>query len=266
METGAVGPRDGTPGSAPVLVGGVGQLYQGDLDLGRRAADRLEAEDLGPGVVVEELHYGAVAVAQRLEDLEPRALVLVGAVERGREPGSVARRRVRAEVDPAEAQGAVRESITGYVDLDLVCEVAAGMECLPSRTVAIEVEPVSTEPSEELTPEGEEALEEAVARVRTEVRRVPVLELGDRVRARLEEHPLEPTRGTRILEDLLAALATVDEEGRWGATFALAERLRMCIAAGEEGEGMEAEDWVLWWGLIEELERQRRADATDETP
>ena len=63
-----------------ILVGGVGELYQGDLDLGRRAVERLGTEDLGPGVLVEELHYGAVAVAQRLEDLRPDLLILIGAV------------------------------------------------------------------------------------------------------------------------------------------------------------------------------------------
>ncbi|MEJ7744110.1 MAG: hypothetical protein WKF73_17155 [Nocardioidaceae bacterium] len=56
--------------------------------------ERLQAEDLGPGVLVEELHYGAVAVAQRLEDLRPDALVLVSAVRRGRPPGTVERRRL----------------------------------------------------------------------------------------------------------------------------------------------------------------------------
>ena len=65
-----------------VLVGGVSELFQGDLDLGRLAVARLLDEDLGPGVLVEDLHYGAVAVAQRLEEVRPDTLVLVGAVRR----------------------------------------------------------------------------------------------------------------------------------------------------------------------------------------
>ncbi|MBA3798713.1 MAG: hypothetical protein H0X18_06375, partial [Geodermatophilaceae bacterium] len=86
------------PAPVAVLVGGVSELFQHDLDLGRLAVERLQDEDLGQGVVVEELHYGAVAVAQRLEDLRPAALVLISAVRRGRPPGTVQRRRV----DPPE--------------------------------------------------------------------------------------------------------------------------------------------------------------------
>ena len=79
-----------------ILVGGVGQLYQGDLDLGRRAVERLRQEHLAAGVLVEDLHYGAVAVAQRLRDVAPDALVVVGAEVHGRTPGTVERRRVRS--------------------------------------------------------------------------------------------------------------------------------------------------------------------------
>lgn len=147
-----------------VLIGGVSQLYQGDLDLGRRAADRLSREDLGRGVVVEDLHYGAVAVAQRLEELSPDALILVGAAERGRPPGTVERRCIRDPKRPAAAfQQAVGDAVTGYVTIDLVVEVAAGLELLPALTVAVEVEPASTAPSEELSPEGKLGLDAALA-------------------------------------------------------------------------------------------------------
>ncbi|MDQ4071511.1 MAG: hypothetical protein M3088_01365, partial [Actinomycetota bacterium] len=143
-----------------VLVGGVYQLYQGDLDLGRVAVGRLSQAGLGPGVYVEELSYGAVAVAQRLEDLRPGALVLVGAAERGRAPGTVERRRHEPlDLRPEQAQVAVGEAVVGYVSLDLLLEVASGLGALPKRTVAIEAEPVSLEPSEELSPPAEAALE-----------------------------------------------------------------------------------------------------------
>ena len=154
----------------PILVGGVAELWQGDLDLGRRAVETLAAEELGPDVVVEELSYGAVAVAQRLEDLRPRALVLVGAAERGRPPGSVERRQPRTALPPAEAQLAVGDAVTGYVSIDLLVQVAQALGALPADTVAIEVEPASVEPSELLTREAEAGLAEALELVRREVR------------------------------------------------------------------------------------------------
>ncbi|MGI8645919.1 MAG: hypothetical protein ACR2JD_06340, partial [Nocardioides sp.] len=115
------------PAPAPValLVGGVSELYQRDLDLGRLAIERLQAEELGPGVLVEELHYGAVAVAQRLEDLRPAALLLISAVRRGRAPGAVERRRLEPpRLAPSDVQSAVGDAVTGYVHPDLVVEVA----------------------------------------------------------------------------------------------------------------------------------------------
>jgi hydrogenase maturation protease len=153
-----------------ILVAGVAELFQGDLDLGRRAVERLAEEDLGPGVLVEELSYGAVAVAQRLEDVRPEALVLVGASRRGREPGSVERREVvPPDLPVSELQLAVGDAVTGYVSIDLLVEVAGALGALPPRAVAVEVEPASTGPSEELTPTAREALEGALNLVRLEV-------------------------------------------------------------------------------------------------
>ena len=153
-----------------ILVAGVAELFQGDLDLGRRAVARLAAEDLGEGVVVEELSYGAVAVAQRLEELRPDALVLVAGHARGRIPGSVERRDVGPpQLTPAELQLAVGDAVTGYVTIDLLVEVAHALGALPQPTVCFEVEPAAVRPSEELTPEAQAGLEEALDLVRAEV-------------------------------------------------------------------------------------------------
>ena len=158
---------------AVVLVGGVGQLYQGDLDFGRRAVERLTGEPLGTDVLVEDLHYGAVAVAQRLEDVRPRALILVGAAERGRVPGTLERHVVdRVERSPQELQESVGDAVTGYVTIDLVIEVAFALGALPDHTVVVEIEPVSRGPAADLSERGQELLEEALEVVRGELRSV----------------------------------------------------------------------------------------------
>ena len=153
-----------------ILVGGVAELFQGDLDLGRRAVLRLAEENLGDGVEVEELSYGGVAVAQRLQDLRPEALVLVACHPRGRPAGAVERRAVEpSELSPAELQLAVGDAVTGYVTMDLLIDVATAFGVLPEVVVAIEVEPASVQPSETLTAEAQAGLEEALALVREEV-------------------------------------------------------------------------------------------------
>ena len=135
--------------------------------------ERLAHDNLGPGVDVEEFSYGAVAVAQRLEELRPDVLVLVGAIGRGRAPGTVERREVTIlPRDPLEIHGAIADAVTGYIDLDLVVEVAHGLGALPPRTVTIEVEPARTEPAVTLSPEALAGLETALRLVRDEVESV----------------------------------------------------------------------------------------------
>ncbi len=240
-----------------LLVGGVGELYQGDLDIGRLAAERLADEACPPRIFVEELHYGAIAVVQRIQELSVDSMILVGAVRRARTPGSVTRGLV---VDPkladAELQAAVGDAVTGYIGIDLIVEVAAGLGALPRRTVAIEVEPEYVGSGEGLTASAAAGLDEAVALVRTEIARTPLLDLAVDLRAAtLDADWLEPSRGLTLMTELLGELNRLEREGRWGRTFSLRDNLRLAIAAGQTGEGMSGQDWALWWSLIEELER-----------
>lgn len=253
-------------GPVPLLIGGVSQLYQGDLDLGRRAVEVLR--DAPPvGCRVEDLYYGAVAIAQRLEELEPSMLLLIGAEPRGRTPGTVERRRIAAlDLAPHEVQVAVGDAVTGYVGIDLVVEVAWGLGVLPARTVVLEVEPVTTGPGTELSSAGVRALHEVVGLARTEAERAPLLHLADEVRGLLVEEPLDPSGATSAVEQLLAELEVLDHEGRWAGAFGARDRLRAAISTGEVPERMTTLHWGLWWGLIEELDRLQAADGGSGAP
>jgi hydrogenase maturation protease len=248
-----------------VFLGGVGELFQGDLDAGRLAVERLSStpQSLGrPGleVWVEDLHYGAVAVAQRLGEVAPSALVLFGAVRRGLRPGSVRRRRLATvALSAEELQAAVGDAVTGYVGMDLVVEVAAGLGVLPARTVLMEMEPERLGPGEGLSDAAAEGLETVVSMVRSEVGRVPLLELADDLRRRRCEQADTSPAGAAI-DRLLRALELLDEHGRWGRTFQLRDRLRTAMGEGETGDGMDRRDWALWWALIEELDRLQKAE------
>jgi hypothetical protein len=243
------------------LVGGVSQLYQGDLDLGRIVVGRLGAQDLGHDIVVEDLHYGAIAVTQRLEELAPDTLVLVGAEARGRPPAAVERRRVDPPSLSRElTQVAVGDAVTGYVSIDLIVEVAAGLQVLPQRTIAIEVEPVDTDPCEELSAPATAVLDEVLRLTRDEARRGALLRLADQIRRSAFDGHLDPSPALDVLRSLLDQLAILDREGRWAATFAQRDALRTTIAAGDTGEAMTHLDWALWWGLIEEIDRLQALD------
>lgn len=209
--------------------------------------------------MVEDLYYGAVAVAQRLEELAPESLILVGAEARGRRPGSIERRLVRGVA--GGDQNAVEQAVTGYVSIDLVLRVAASLRVLPAHTVTIEVEPVDTEPSEHLSRAAQRALWEVVGLVETEARRAPMLVLADQIRQLASGDRLEDSPALETLRELLAELELLDTEGRWGRTFMLRDRLRLRIAQGETSDSMDHIDWSLWWTLIEELDRLPAAEA-----
>lgn len=250
-----------------VLVGGVSELFQGDLDLGRLAVEQLLADQLGSGVLVEDLHYGAVAVAQRLEEVRPHTLVLVGAVRRGRSPGTVERRRIDPpELSTTQLQAAVGDAVVGYVHVDLVVEVAAGLHVLPPRTVAVEVEPADVGPGEGLSASAAAGLTTALALVRDEVRRAPLLRLAQELRPLVTGDRLGDSAALRAIRGLLAELVLLDRDGRWAGTFALRDRLRLAIAAGTSSEGMDHRDWGLWWALIEELDRLEGVEAVSSDP
>ena len=246
-----------------VLVGGVYELFQGDLDLGRLAVERLRAEALPGDVLVEDLHYGAVAVVQRLEDLRPDSFVIVTAVRRDRPPGTVERRRLDPPpVDPASFQAAVGDAVTGYVHIDLLVEVATGFGALPGRTVAVEVEPAHVGPGEGLTPEATVALEQALDLVRAEVRRAPLLQLAGELRPLVEGDRLEDSDALTALRALLVELDHLDREARWGRAFALRDRFKLAIAGAVSSQGMDHRDWGLWWALIEEMDRVEALEAS----
>jgi hydrogenase maturation protease len=226
-----------------IVVGGVGQLFQGDLDVGRHIVERLTRADLGPDVVVEDFYYGAVAVMQRLEDLQPSGLVLVGAERSGSAPGSVRRQPIRTRPSaPWEIQDAVGAAATGHVAIQLIVEVAAGFGVLPRRTAAIEVEPAHVEPRDELSPPVARAVDAASALARREVLRIRVLEQADTLAHTLRQLRTEPSGATGLLRELLSELRGLDERGQWGAAPAIATRLRDARSGRQSLGGVSADE------------------------
>lgn len=256
---------DARPGPVTVLVGGVGELYQGDLDFGRRIVERLAGEELGDHVSVEDLHYGGVAVAQRIEELGVTTLVLVGATDRGRAAGTLERRRYsadRLDLTPEELQAAVTDAVTGYVTIDLVVEVAHALGVLPPRIVAFDVEPVVRNgPDDALSSVVAGVVDEAVHLIRIEARRAPLFVSAEELRATVADGHLAASPAVAALESLVEEIRGLDDEGRWGATFARRDRLKAVLGSGGTPEGMTRLDTGLWWNLIEEIDRLQKHES-----
>ncbi len=108
------------------FVGSFGKPGMRDLDFGRQVVDCLQALDLPAGVIVEILPCSAALTLNRLQELRPAKVVLLGAVGRGDEAGAVRRYRL---VDMAAT------------DLDHTLAFARAWGGLPADTTVIEVEP-----------------------------------------------------------------------------------------------------------------------------
>lgn len=242
-----------------VVVAGVGQLYQSDLDLGRRFVEAFQIRSPSIDVVVEDFYYGAVAVSQRLEELSPDVLILVGATERGRTPGTIRRRRVVRQ-NGSPAQDSVESAIVGHVSIDLILDVTAALGTAPDRVVVFEVEPDGVAPSSSISESATLALGTLLDRVKREILVTPLYILADEIAATLADDHLMPGPSADTVRSLLAVIATLEEDGQWGRVFSLRDRLRIHIAEGDTSEGMSQLDWSLWWALIEELDRLQRAD------
>ncbi|MGI8984210.1 MAG: PP2C family protein-serine/threonine phosphatase [Acidimicrobiales bacterium] len=126
-----LGPSGGPGAGCQAFVASFGQPGMRDLDFGRQVIDCLRELDEWPaGVVVEELPHSPSLVLNRIQELRPVKIVLVGAVARGDEaPGGVRRFAFHHAPGP---------------DGDHVLAVVRQWGGLPADTVVIEIEPADT--------------------------------------------------------------------------------------------------------------------------
>ena len=166
-----VSPPVTQPGVLRAVIGGVGYRNLRDHSLGIVMSDELEALARPPALLVEDLCYGPVAVAQWFLD-EARESPITRAVfitaiarEDGRPSGTIcAYRWDHALPSDDEIQRCVVDAVTGVILLDNTLIVVEWMGALPDETIVIEVEPLEHAFGDEMSP--------AVAVAYAEVRRL----------------------------------------------------------------------------------------------
>ncbi len=156
-----------------ILVAGVGYEYLGDLSFGPKLVERLQGMDWPEEVRVEDFGYGPIAILDWFEESPGKRFehaILAGAMERGREPGTLTTYSwLAGTLDPDVVQERVSEALTGVISLENLLIVAQHFGALPPDTSVIELEPVEKEWSAELSVVGEERLEQAVEWIHCEV-------------------------------------------------------------------------------------------------
>ena len=138
-----------TEAAMRVVIGGVGYRNLRDHSLGIVMSDELEAWAQPPNLLVEDLCYNPVAIAQWFAD-EARTAPITRAIfvtavgrEDGRAPGTIsAYRWDRVLPSEDEIQRAVTDAVTGVILVDNTLVVAEWMKALPHDVIVVEVEPL----------------------------------------------------------------------------------------------------------------------------
>jgi hydrogenase maturation protease len=156
-----------------LLIAGVGYQFLGDLSFGPKLVERLQGMTWPEEVRVEDFGYGPLAILDWFEESPGKTFeraILAGAVERGREPGTLATYSWLPDTpDPDLVQGCVLEAGAGVISLENLLIVAQHFGALPADTSVVELEPVEKEWNTELSALGEERLEQAVEWIKREV-------------------------------------------------------------------------------------------------
>ena len=145
-----------------VLIGGVGYRNLRDHSLGPWLADRLSAQ-ARDGIEVEDVSYHPIGLSQNLQERPVYdRVVLVGAVARGRQPGTIVAYRWRGELPaPAEVQARVAEAVTGVISLDNLLAVVGTFGGFPGD-VRVVVPALMVEIHEPYAPLDQAAGQQAV--------------------------------------------------------------------------------------------------------
>lgn len=145
------------------LILGLGNTIMSDDGIGPKVIRQLQEEGgLPDGVILLDGGTLGLDLLPHLEEV--RQLIIVDAVETGKEPGTVVR-LVDEEV-PVALETKLSPHQMGLKDL---LAVARLMDCLPQEIVLIGVQPESLEMDTELSPVVAACLSELVGMVRREI-------------------------------------------------------------------------------------------------
>jgi len=154
-----------------ILVGGIGLPWLRDLDFGTQFIRRIEGETWPEGVYVEDMSFSGHRVLDRLMELRPHKVILVGCMPRDVDPAGTIR-RYPLDVDLPEDEDITErlaESIGGIIDLDHILAICRWGKGFPPDTVVIEIEPGDRSFGLGFSEEVEETVDQVLAMVREEL-------------------------------------------------------------------------------------------------
>ena len=137
-----------------VLVGTLGYHFLRDYSVGPKLLPELRALDWPPGVTVDEMNWGPIAIVYQFEALAApyERVVILTATARGRPAGTVTLYRWAGTLPPqAEIQDRVSEAVTGVISLDNLLIIGEYFKIWPDEVIIIDVEPGPEEAGDTFT-------------------------------------------------------------------------------------------------------------------
>jgi hypothetical protein len=160
-----------------ILVGTIGYHNLRDFSLGPKLLPDLRAMTWPPGVVVEEMNWGPIAIVQNFQALTTPydRVVLLVANRRQRPTGTITVYRWRGGLPPPdEIQDRVAEAVTGVISSDNLLIVGEYFKIWPEEVLIVDVEPGPEEAGDTLTP----LIRERIPTILAMVQRVTVEDLA----------------------------------------------------------------------------------------
>lgn len=138
-----------------VLIGTVGYHLLRDYSIGPKLLPQLQAMDWSPGVDVNEMNWGPVAIVQQFESLpEPYDRVIILTATNLHRPVGTITLRVWCGGLPGveQIQDRVAEAVTGTISAENLLIVGEQFHIWPAETLLVDVQPGREEAGETFTP------------------------------------------------------------------------------------------------------------------
>jgi hydrogenase maturation protease len=141
------------------VVAGIGNIFLGDDAFGVELARRLASEELPAGVTVADYGIRGMHLAYDLLEIAPDTTILLDAVARGAEPGTV----YVLEIGPEHVVDIAPAAVDAHgMAPDAVLALLDNLGGSAGRTMLVGCEPASTEEGIGLSPTVTAAVEKAV--------------------------------------------------------------------------------------------------------
>ena len=167
---GSVKTQPDQKGTKKVLIAGIGYSYLKDGSFGPVLVKKLQSLGWPETIEIEDLSYGPIAAVHKLKEENYEKIILIGAMKRGRPPGTIQKYQWDGSLpDKEEIQACVEEAVSGVISLDNLLIICGFHKVFPPDVVVIEVEPESDTWGEGFTPKVQKAMEKVVEMVREEI-------------------------------------------------------------------------------------------------